>query len=220
MKQKIILFDIDYTLFDVGYFDKHFHKKLSEMLLIDEDLIKKLSVDIIVELIGREHFLDINKYLKTLLPKLEKEKYKPQIENLLFKTPFFRNGFYSEVESVLKTLKKIARLGIFSQGDERFQGAKIQHSGFKDLFEKELIYIIKPRKLDHLPFLKNKHQNEKLFLVDDKPNIICEVKKQMSSIFTVWIKRGKYAEAQKDILGFSPDATITNLREMVKIVKA
>lgn len=214
----IILFDIDYTLFDVGYFEKFFPKELSRMFLDDEKPIRSLSTGVILNLTEQEKFLDIDKYLEILLSKLNKEDHRSCIENLLFGATFFKGGFYSEVEDSLKHLKKNSRLGIFSQGDEKLQGAKINQSGFKNLFDQELIYIIKPRKLDHLPFLKNKHINEKLFLVDDKLNILHEVKKHIPSLFAIWIKRGKYAEKLKTIPGFTPDATITNLKEVIKLI--
>ena len=41
----------------------------------------------------------------------------------------------------------------------------------------------------------------------------------MPSVFTIWVKRGFYAENQKNIPGFKPDAEIKNLSEVVKIVK-
>lgn len=214
----IVLFDIDYTLFDVEYFDECFHKELSKIFKEDEELIRSTSIEIIVTLIEQESFLDIDKYLEILLSKLEKKKHRSEVEHFLFETSFFKNGFYTEVEKSLKSLKNIARLGIFSQGDEKLQGAKIKQSGFNDLFEQDLIYIIKPKKLDFLPLLKRKHHADKVYLVEDKPSVIQSVKEFIPSMFTIWVERGKYAKSQKDIAGFSPDAKVRNLRDVVGIV--
>ena len=75
MKNKVVLFDIDYTLFDVSYFDKFFYKKLEKILKLDEALIRKESIKIITDIITKEHFLDIDKYVVTLLSLLDKNKH-------------------------------------------------------------------------------------------------------------------------------------------------
>lgn len=219
-KQKIVLFDIDYTLFDVGYFDKYFHKKLSKLLKLKENVVRELSIKIIMDLVTEEAFLDIDKYLDKITSELNKKDYKKRIENLLFNSSFFKKGFYKEVEETLRNVERIAKIGIFSQGDMKFQWAKIEQSGFKHLFDKDLVYIIKPRKLDFLQSLKKKHSKDRIYLVDDKPKVIHEVKENFSSVFTIWLKRGKYTEQAKEIDGFKPDATIDNLSEVVEIVKS
>lgn len=219
-KKPIVLFDIDYTLFDVAHFDVNFHKKLAEMFSLDEKLVKEESIKTIIILIKEDHFLDIDKYLSLLLPKFKLEKHAKQIEEFLFEKDFFKEGFYPDVELTLKTLKNMVRLGVFSQGDTRLQGAKIDQSGFKDVFEKELIYIIKPKKLDFLPSLQKLHGGDKIYLVEDKLEVLYEVNKKMSSLFTIWIKQGWYAANQKEIPGFKPDATITSLKEVIKLVAA
>lgn len=215
----IILFDIDYTLFDVGYFDEYFHRELSKIFIEDEELIRSKSMEIIVNLIKQESFLDIDKYLEILLSKFKKKRQRSKIKHLLFETSFFKSGFYTEVEKSLRSLKNFARLGIFSQGDEKFQGAKIDQSGFKELFDKELIYIIKPRKLDILPLLRIKHKKDKVFLVEDKPLVVHTIRQIMPNVYTIWVKRGKYAEGQIDIENFKPDATITSLDQIIPIIE-
>ena len=220
MKNKpIVLFDIDYTMFDVRHFDKSFHAYISKIFGIDAKTIQDLSFKTILGLIEKEHFLDIDKYLKILLSGLGKEKHLKEIEEFLFGKDFFKHGFYPDVEVTVRTLNEMFRLGVFSQGDNKLQGAKISQSGFKHLFENKLIYIIKPKKLDFLPFLKKIHGKDKVYLVEDKLSILHEVKKQMPSVFGIWIKRGWYAENQKEIPGFMPDAEVNNLKEVVEIVK-
>lgn len=219
LNKKIVLFDIDYTLFDVKHFDKNFHAYLAKLFSLDEKLVKEESIKTIIALIKEEHFLDIDKYLSILLSKFKMEKHAKEIEEFLFGKDFFKEGFYPDVEFTLRTLKDMVRLGIFSQGDERLQGAKIEQSGFKDVFDKELMYIIKPKKLDFLPSLQKLHSKDKIYLIEDKLEILYEVNKKIPSIFTIWIKQGWYAENQKEIPDFKPDATITNLKEVVDFVQ-
>jgi hypothetical protein len=44
-------------------------------------------------------------------------------------------------------------------------------------------------------------------------------KKTDSSIFTIWMKRGEYAETQKMHEDFTPDATVNNLRDVIPLIK-
>lgn len=214
--QKIILFDIDYTLFDVGYFDTHFYTLIAPILLLPEELLRKTSVDIIIKVIKEEGFLDIEIYLTQFLAKLHKQEHKTHLEEILFGGSFFKDGFYKEAEEALQHLKGKAKLGIFSQGDERFQGAKVDQSGLKDFFEKDILYI-KQNKLDFLPLLKEKHTKDLLYLVDDKPGVLYEFKKHIPSSCVIWIKRGVHAIKGNTIEGFVPDKTITHLSEIIPL---
>ncbi|MDP2649290.1 MAG: HAD family hydrolase [bacterium] len=215
---KIVLFDIDYTLYDVSHFDKNFYKKLEKIVNIDEDIIRKKSIEFIKQVIEEENYLNIDKYLNLLLEFFGEHKKKKDVKKILYNELFFKNGFYQEVEKTLNYLKKIAKIGIFSQGDEEFQWAKIDQSGLKHFFDKNIIYI-KHNKIQFTSFLKKKHANDEIFLVDDNPNVIFRVKDKMPYIFTIWIRRGKFAEMHKDIENFKPDAIIKNLTETIDIVK-
>lgn len=216
--QKIVLFDIDYTLIDVSYFHKNFYKKLSKIISIDESKIRELSIKIITEVVEEKKYLDIDIYLIRLLNSFGKSNYKKKTEELLFNSGFFKDSFYDDVEETLEALKKFTRIGIFSHGDYKFQWAKIEQSGFKDYFEKDISYI-KNVKMDFLPFLKKKHLNDKLYLVDDNPSIIDGAKKFMPSIFTIWIKRGEFKNSAKEIENYKPDATVDNLSKIVEIIR-
>lgn len=218
-KKPIVLFDIDYTMFDVKHFDINFHKYIAKLLDLDERSVQDSALKIMLDLIEKEHFLDIDKYLKTILLEFKKEKYLIKVEKFLFAKDFFKKGFYPDVGVTIRILKDMVRLGIFSQGDERLQGAKISQSGLRHFFEKELVYLIKPKKLDFLPSLMTIHKEDKVYLIEDKLDVLHEVKKQMPSVFGIWIKRGWYAKNQKNIAGFIPDAEITDLKEVVEIIK-
>ena len=218
-KLPIILFDIDYTLFDVGYFDNNFHKYLSELFSIDKSLIREKSTETILDLIKKDYFLDIDKFLQVFLSKIDKKQHIREIEEFLFGKDFFKRGFYPEVEFTIRSLKNAFRLGIFSQGHKKLQGAKINQSGLRKFFDDELIYIKKPLKLNFLPHLKERHINDKIILVDDKLEVLYEVKKYIPSFFTVWVKRGKYAEKQKNIEGFKPELTVFDLKNLKNLLK-
>jgi len=214
--KKIVLFDIDYALFDVSYFDKNFYQELSPIIGIEKDVLRNKAIEIIVKLVKEEDYLDIDKFTETLLVAFNKKEYINKVEELLFRSSFFKNGIYKEVHKVLLNLKGVVDIGVFSQGDPKLQWAKIEQSGFGDLFKEELKYIIKPRKLDFVPSLVKYHMNDKVYLIDDKLKVIKEVKEKMPDAIGIWIKRGPFAE--NETLDFKPDATILNLSEIIPII--
>ncbi|MBI2031191.1 MAG: hypothetical protein HYT08_01115 [Candidatus Levybacteria bacterium] len=145
------------------------------------------------------------------------------IDYTLFDTDLFRksglkkHSVYSEVNDVLTVLSKVATLGIFSEGDIEFQKNKLLKTGVKKHFLKEFIHIAE-KKEEVLKKILKKYKNNKIFLVDDKLSILHLAKNISSSIFTIWVKRGIYAENQKKIPGFKPDSEVGNLKETLQLV--
>ena len=145
------------------------------------------------------------------------------IDYTLFDTANFKQSrllehkIYQEVISVLDSLKKIAILGIFSEGDLKFQTQKLVKTDIKKYFKEMHTHIVL-NKLNDIKRVFEKYKDNKIFLIDDKLSILNKLKKIMPLCFTIWVKRGWYAQNQKEIPGFKPDATVDNLREVVKII--
>lgn len=156
MKKKIVLFDIDYTLFDTDFF-------------------KKTNL--------RKHLV------------------------------------YDEVDDVLSRLSKIAKLGIFSEGDLNLQKTKLLRTDIHKYFSKEHIHIV-PKKDETIEGILQKYKNTTVFLVDDKLTILHQAKTIRPSLFTIWVKRGKYAKNQKPVKGFVPDAIIESLNELIPVINS
>ena len=146
------------------------------------------------------------------------------IDYTLFDTDFFKKSklskhqVYEEVIGVLGSLKKIAILGIFSEGDLEFQLRKLFKTDIKKYFEQIHMYIVL-NKLDEIKKVFEKYSSNKIFLVDDKLTILYDLKNFMPAVFAIWVKRGRYAQNQKEIPGFKPDATITDLKEVIGLVR-
>lgn len=146
------------------------------------------------------------------------------IDRTLFDTETFKKSnltkysLFKEVVEALVALSKIARLGIFSQGDVVLQKKKLQKTDIKKHFLEEHTHIM-ASKSETLNSVLQKYAATSVFLVDDDLPILYQVKNMFPEIFVVWIKRGKYAVAQEPIPGFLPDATIADLKNLVEIVK-
>ncbi len=147
------------------------------------------------------------------------------IDYTLFDTDIFKktnlrkHKVYNEVHDVLKRLSQTAELGIFSEGETDFQEAKLKKTDIKKYFRKNYIHIA-TNKSDQIQNILEKYSSVKLFVVDDKLTILCELKKMLPSVFAIWVKRGIYAENQKEIEGFKPDYEVKDLNDIVSIVNS
>lgn len=147
------------------------------------------------------------------------------IDDTLFNTALFiqsglsNHEVYDEVMRVLKKLSTFAILGIFSEGETDFQKTKLEKTEILKYFKEDDIHIYGDKNTNFLQAIDN-YKDNKVFLVDDRLDVLNSAKRKMKKIITIWIKRGRYAENQKPISGFKPDAKVENLSEIVRIVKS
>lgn len=145
------------------------------------------------------------------------------IDYTLFDTAFFKESglsehkIYEEVISVLENLNKVALLGIFSEGNIDFQIRKLKETNIEKYFAQDNTHIVL-NKLDELKGIFQRYKNRNFFFVDDKFTILFDAKKAFPDVFTIWVKRGPFAQNQKEIPGFKPDAEVKNLAEVIKII--
>ncbi|MDO8621245.1 MAG: sugar phosphate nucleotidyltransferase [Candidatus Levybacteria bacterium] len=147
------------------------------------------------------------------------------IDYTLFDTRKFKDSqlqdynIYEEVMGILMQLSGLVNLGIFSKGETDFQKTKLEKTGMMQFFKENNVHIFNDKDANLINVLE-KYKDSKLFLVDDKLGILYSAKKHMPQVFTIWVKRGPFAKAQKPIEGFSPDEQVENLSEIVRIVRS
>lgn len=141
------------------------------------------------------------------------------IDYTVFDTALFKQSnltqysVYPEIHSVLTNLSSHATLGILSEGEKEFQQNKLIKTKIDHFFNKEHIHItLDKEKL--LQTINKIYDDKSLVIVDDKLPILALAKKHMPHTFTVWIKRGEYAENQKPLPGFTPDIELDSLIEL------
>jgi FMN phosphatase YigB (HAD superfamily) len=145
------------------------------------------------------------------------------IDYTLFDTAIFKKSnrhqyvIYDEVLQTLQDLQKIAKLGIFSEGVLKFQQKKLTRTAITHLFHTEHIHIVE-RKSDVIESVFSLYKDHKIYLVDDKLTILRDAKKFLPSLYVIWVKRGYYAEKQKPLKDFTPDAVVNNLRDVGNII--
>jgi len=147
------------------------------------------------------------------------------IDDTLFNTALFKQSglsehkVYSEVMQTLDNLNNFATLGIFSKGETQFQKDKLEKTGLAKFFKEKNVHIFEDKNVNLIQAV-TKYKDSKIFLVDDILEVLYSAKKNINQIFTIRVKRGRYAESQKEILGFTPDAQVENLAEVVRIVRS
>ncbi len=145
------------------------------------------------------------------------------IDYTLFDTARFKQtnlveyALYEEVSPVLAQLQKIAKLGIFSEGETEFQRAKLIKTQIHSQFHEDYINIVEKKEYSYAEMLQG-FDKSLVFLIDDKLPVLHDAKRQFRDVITIWIKRGPFAENQQDIPGFEPDATVTSLSEAVPVI--
>jgi FMN phosphatase YigB (HAD superfamily) len=143
------------------------------------------------------------------------------IDYTLFDTKEFKASnlekfsLYKEVLPVLELFPKNLEVGIFSKGEAEFQKLKLQKTGIQKYFQQKHVHIFE-NKNENLEKIINKYLNMKIYLVDDKLEVLCNAKKINSSIFTIWIERGPYAQNKRQ--NFSPDLIVQNLNEIIPLL--
>ncbi|MGA2967659.1 MAG: HAD family hydrolase [Candidatus Levyibacteriota bacterium] len=202
MKNKIVLFDIDHTLFNTATFVDNVYKVHANLL--SKEAFYKVMEEV---RIGLDQTLE------------EEGTIKASIVKALWDQVNLASNLYEETPDVLELLSKQSTLGIFSKGDERFQKKKLE--SILHFFDEKDIHIVS-NKYKILPDVINQYNDHEIIIVDDVLDVLYQAKKLSADVFTVFIKRPVYYETylanQKPIKGFTPDATVTNLREIIPIV--
>jgi FMN phosphatase YigB (HAD superfamily) len=143
------------------------------------------------------------------------------IDHTLFDTPQFKQSnltnyvHYDEVVDVINSLKDITTVGIYSEGDHILQTKKLTETKLLEHFHKSHLYIF-DKKLDHIEEIFTKESDTQFYLIDDRPLVLSKVKNYNSDVQTIWIRRGIYQD--EVIEGFTPDHTVTNLRDILNFI--
>jgi FMN phosphatase YigB (HAD superfamily) len=145
------------------------------------------------------------------------------IDYTLFDTKHFKESglvnhkIYDEVVDVLGNLKNIGEFGIFSKGDDLFQKEKLEKTGISKYFNKKYIHVFKDKDIKLMEVI-DLYKDYRIFLVDDKLDILYYAQKHRKDVVTIWVKRGPFAEKQKPISGFKPNLEVKDLLEIVKYI--
>lgn len=211
--KKLILFDIDNTIFDSTSFRKDVFRKVSKTLrgMGTKKTVKEVErmVDDLIEKYGffdPEMFVQLLKHLST--------KDKRKIKAIYVDTKGLKNFLYKETVELIAKFTEIGEVGVLSQGRTKFQLAKI--ASIHNHFHKKRIHIVENKKAEMVTIL-NKYSSYSVYYIDDLLTMLEKAKEVRSDITTFWIKQGMFAKKQESI--FKPDVEVTNLTEVYIFIK-
>lgn len=139
---------------------------------------------------------------------------------LLKQTGLTQFEIYQDVQNALEELAQVASLGIFSQGEIAFQKQKLKKTNIHHFFAEEYTHIVKDKIKAITALIQIYKSKGKLFIVEDRLDVLKVTKECQNDIFTIWMKRGRYANSQRNPVMYTPDAIVTNLYQVVPIIKA
>lgn len=212
-KNILVLFDIDYTLFNVLSFRKEMFLNVSRLFGQDERTFYPLVEEIYQEIRSIGYF-PVEIFIERLLKKFQSSLSAQSVRAVMYDAEMMIKNIYPDTFPALQKVKEIAHIGIFSTGENEFQRAKI--ASLYHLLEDKFIFIAKNKKelISDISVLAGSY---KTFLVDDFLYILEQTKKSEQKIVTIHIKRKEYKEQERTT--FVPDAEIIDLSDVIDIIK-
>lgn len=216
-RKKIILFDIDYTLFDTDKFRDLTYAKLMDLLQQEDTPEYHNKVKEVETLLIANAEYEPLAFTKILAKALAIQPESIEIENLFYDKSLYDICLYPEAKEVLQIIKDKANfiMGIISKGELSFQKRKI--APVEQFFLKEDI-IISNNKFDELDKLLEKYGSQKILVIDDSAPFLDTVHQASSNFITCLMEKENRYEKRKTPPDFSSDFKIKNLHEVIGIL--
>ena len=208
------LVDVDNTLFDNDRFAVELSAHLEKSFNVAErerywSLHKKRWAE-----------FGISDYLGTMQQfrqGLQNDPSLLQMSSFLLDFPF-GDLLYPHALEVVKHVRSLGPASALSDGDMVFQPRKLQHSGIFDAFHgNALIYEHKQHELD---LLQQRFPAQRYVMIDDKPNILADMKKVLGDrLTTVFVRQGRYAADASPELRSAPDMKIDAIADLLRYTR-
>jgi len=213
---KIILFDIDYTLFDTDAYRRILYPKLAGELGIGEDDLRIFRREFEPEMKEKfGHFVP-SFFFQKIISLANRPTNIEKLEKIFWDKKMYLAVLDPKSKEIIEKLQNNnVTIGLFSTGDKEHQLAKI---------ESLLVYLpeenhhIFSNKIELIGDIIQKYKDFKVYLVDDLPEVLAKAKIRNLEVVTILRKTNKIYETTNLIEGFRPDYEIDNLSEIEEIV--
>ena len=205
----LAVFDFDGVLFD----DKRF-KRDYESLFLRAGVSQEKYEATYVQIKKQGHY-DARIHIKLAVHGL---KAASVIEKNLFArviefTKRSHDYIYADVPDFLRFLgDKEIRAILLSTGDTGFQSQKISKSGIGDLFD-EVIIIPDASKVSALKALIRREQPSSVMFIDDKKEVVEEIKASLPSIYVVQMRRRETQLPARNLVSIKNFSGLTDFVE-------
>jgi FMN phosphatase YigB (HAD superfamily) len=143
---------------------------------------------------------------------LDNEPALLQMSNYLLEYPFAERLYPHALESIAH-LRSLGTVAILSDGDVVFQPRKVQRAGLWDALTGDvLIYV---HKQQMLVGMQQRYPAAHYVMVDDKPNILVDMKKILGDkLTTVFVDQGHYAAQAPAAVRDAADMSIAAIGDL------
>ena len=206
----IFLLDVDNTLLDNDRFGADLGETLATAFGTDQ---RDRYWSIYQQLRDECGYADYLGALQRFRSGLDNEPALLQMSKYLLEYPF-EQRLYPQALETIAHLRSLAPTVILSDGDVVFQPRKIQRAGIWAAVRGEVqIYIHKQRML---VAMQQRHPAAHYVMVEDKPQLLADMKRQMGErLTTVFVRQGHYAaEGEHERIEPPPDQTIACIGEL------
>jgi FMN phosphatase YigB (HAD superfamily) len=202
----VFLLDVDNTLLDNDRFAVDLGAKLEQSFGVEQ---RDRYWSIYNELRDSLGYADYLGALQRFRSGLDNDPALLQMSNYLLEYPFAERLYPHALESIAH-LRSLGTVAILSDGDVVFQPRKVQRAGLWDaLVGDVLIYVHKQQMLEGM---QQRYPAAHYVMVDDKPNILVDMKKILGDrLTTVFVDQGHYAAQAPAAIREAADMRIANI---------
>jgi len=217
-KKKLILFDIDYTLYDASAYKSKMFNSMAEKLRYYDKALFILGAQDVYSQMREKGPIDLDLFADGLINKFSLRVQPQFLIDCMFGEDVLSVSLYKEAHEVIPLIHKKEDyiLGVFSAGVTLHQHAKIEK--LKEFFNWEYVHVFPINKKLHLPKVLKKYTDYEIYIVDDLLDVLSTAKNLNPKVTTIWSKRGLHKNDIDLLSTFTPDYTIENLRELLNII--
>lgn len=218
MMKKVVLFDIDFTLFNSKIYREKFIKQIQELIHYTKSDFPQVAEEVYQDLRRNLAYFDPGIYAEKLSERLGTTVNREKVEKIVLSEELMEESLYEDTVEVLDFLAKQSylTLGIFSAGLVRAQRLKIKI--IENFLHQDHIHIFEFKKHHALSQLLQRYTGQKVVLVDDMIHVLYEAKQLDADVHTVWIRRPERSFQDSQVDNFKPDSIIRSLHELIPIV--
>ncbi len=214
---KIVLFDIDHTIFDTDKYLKILNEKLSKELGYDGDEFIEKFKQIYVKIKKDSPYVMPEDLLEEILKHKKSKTNLKKLKEIFWEKKLYESCIYPDVDKAFSYLSdNDIKIGIFSTGTTKHQRIKIQ--SLKEYLSEKNIFI-SSQKIKIVKDTLHGYKDYFTYLIDDLPVVLHEAKKIDPNTFTIFIKRREPSATVVFPKDFIPDKVIENLDELIDIIK-
>jgi FMN phosphatase YigB (HAD superfamily) len=208
-KPIVFLLDVDNTLLDNDRFAEDLSARLEQSFGHAE---RERYWSIYNQLRDEWGYADYLAALQRFRTGLDNHPELLQMSAYLLEYPFAER-LYPHALEVITHLHTLGQPVILSDGDVVFQPRKIQHAGLWGALRGEvLIYL---HKQHMLAAMQQRYPALHYVMVDDKPNLLAEMKQSLGiKLTTVFVRQGHYAAAAPAGIEPAPDLEISSIGDL------